>query len=61
MHIRRRLYQAIVANNIALLWGSETSWALKEEDRSKLERLSPQDAPLDDVGRSRTSDHERNG
>jgi hypothetical protein len=34
MHIRRRLYQAIVAN--IALWGSE-SWALKEEDRSKLE------------------------
>jgi hypothetical protein len=34
MHIRHRLYQAIVAN--IALWGSE-SWALKEEDRSKLE------------------------
>jgi hypothetical protein len=34
MHIRRRLYQAIVAN--IALWGSG-SWALKEEDRSKLE------------------------
>jgi hypothetical protein len=32
--IRRRLYQAIVLN--LGLWGSE-SWALKEEDRSKLE------------------------
>jgi hypothetical protein len=34
MHIRGRLCQAIVAN--IALWGSE-SWALKEEDRSKLE------------------------
>jgi hypothetical protein len=34
MHICRRLYQAIVAN--IALWGSE-SWALKEEDRFKLE------------------------
>jgi hypothetical protein len=34
MHIRRRLYQAIDAN--IALWGSE-SWALKEEDRSKLD------------------------
>jgi hypothetical protein len=32
--IRRRLYQAIVVN--IGLWGSE-NWALKEEDRSKLE------------------------
>jgi hypothetical protein len=34
--IRRRLYQAIVVT--IGLWGSE-SWALKEEDRSKLETL----------------------
>jgi hypothetical protein len=34
MYIRRSFYQAIVAN--IALWGSE-SWALKEEDRSKLE------------------------
>jgi hypothetical protein len=33
--IRRRLYQAIVVN--IGLWGSERSWVLKEEDRSKLE------------------------
>ena len=32
--IRRRLYQATVVN--AALWGSE-SWALKEENRRKLE------------------------
>jgi hypothetical protein len=33
--MRRRRYQAIVVNIIGL-WGSE-GWALKEEDRSKLE------------------------
>jgi hypothetical protein len=35
IEIRRRLYQAIAVKFIGL-WGSE-SWALKEEDRSKLE------------------------
>jgi hypothetical protein len=34
MDIRRRLYQAIVVN--IARWGSE-SWALKEENRAKLE------------------------
>jgi hypothetical protein len=34
MEIRRRLYTAIVVN--IALWGSE-SWALKEENRAKLE------------------------
>ncbi len=34
MDIRRRLYEAIVVN--IALWGSE-SWALKEENRAKLE------------------------
>ena len=34
MDIRRRLYQAIVVN--IALWGCE-SWALKEENRAKLE------------------------
>jgi hypothetical protein len=34
--IRRRLYQAIVVNTA--LWGN-ASWALKEENRSKLEKF----------------------